>query len=294
MNDQENLAVDVNEGIEEEAILKRLPKYILGIAIASILFSFILIYLIDLRNAFGLRDYLFSLDPEYFFYDYRPLVFQNWYRNGGIAEMMQWIFLAGAAFMAVFIAGKLHDSKKISYKFWGIMGIAFLLLLIEDAGDPRHTIRSFVQAIFKEPVQGPMGSLTELIYFSLLAFIIIYAIVKYKSVLGESSNCKRYFKIAFLSYALATTMSFFGTASGIDLYHWLGGNMYNWLLALGDDALIHRWSMINFMEGWNYIGFFLMDSLVEEAIELIGAASFFSAGISYYYYLKNLQVKSED
>ncbi|MEJ6951032.1 hypothetical protein [Natronospora cellulosivora (SeqCode)] len=278
---------DFQKNIQNESKCERLPVIIVGFAIVSILLSFILIYLVDLRNIFGLRDYLFSLDDSYFFYDYRPLLFQNWYRNGGIAELMQWSLLAASAFVSIFIAGKLHKSRTNAYKFWRIMGIGFLLLLIEDAGDPRHTIRSFVQAIFRESIQGPMGSLSELIYFGILAFIIIFAVVKYRNVIKESSRCTRYFIIAFVSYALATSLSFFGTATGIDLYGFLGENMFNWMLALGDEGLAHSWEMINLSEGWNYIGFFLMDSMLEEAIELIGAASFLAGSISYFLFLSN-------
>ena len=268
-----------------------IPETIIFITVLSILISLILIYLIDLNNIAGLRDYMFSLNPGYFFFEFRPFVFHNWYRNGGLAEIMQWLLLGGSAFFAALMAGKDNNTTRKEKMFWGIMGIVFILMLIEDAGDPRHTIRSYVQAFFSEVVQGPMGSLTELIYFSILAVIPLYALIRYGKTLKQVPRSLYYTFSGFVFYAVATILSFLGSA--IDLYHRAGGVLYDFMIKLGDDALAQIWQNYNLRERWDFIEFFLMDSLVEEVLELLGAAAFLAAVLAFLLDKYYLSEKSE-
>ena len=259
--------------------VKYMPEYVIGIAILNIFISLILIFLIDLRNIYGLRDVLFDLNPYYFFFEYQPFVFYHWYRNGGVAELFQWVFLGGASIIAAILAGRLLNRDKKALLFWLIMSVVFILMLIEDAGDPRHTIRSYVQAVYSEAGQGIMGSITELFYFSILGFIPLYGYLKYGAVLRKNFKSWFYFIIGFISYFVATFLSFIGSA--VDFYNYIGRILYEWLLEIGDSLLVFQWQAFEAEEGWEFISFFLMDSLFEEAIELIGAASFFAAAISY-------------
>ena len=268
-----------------------LPEFILGSAIFSILISLVVIYLVDLHNFLELRDFLFSVNPAYLFFEHRPFAFYHWYRNGGIAELLQWGALGGAAFISAFLAGKLQGKDKKAYLFWLIIGIALVFMLIEDAGDPRHTIRSYVQVVFSEAVQGTMGTITELIYFSILAMIPTYAILRYGKILLESLRSFVYILLGFISYAVATILSFLG--DGIDLYHNLGAEFRHWLVSKGDDSVAQQWQAWEAEEGWNFIDYFLMDSLIEEAIELIGAAAFLAGAIAYLIFYFNSAAKDK-
>lgn len=263
-----------------------MAKRILGLTSLFILLSWLAVYLIDLRNIFGLRDVLFNLKPDYFYFTYRPFLFQHWGRNSGLGELVQWFFLASSALLSVYTAGRIGRENKEISRFLIIMAIAFLLMLLEDAGDIRHTLMGYVQAIFKETEQGWMGTLTELLYFGVLAGVPLYGLIKYWKNLKEFLAVRKYLLTGFIAYALAGGMSFIGTAlSGVfdtNFYTLLGEAFYNSSLYLGDQNLAALWQ--NYEEvNWDFpIGFFMVDSLLEESFELIGGAAFLGASYMLY------------
>ncbi len=268
------------------------PEYILIGGLVFVLLSLVLFYLIDLRNIFGLRDALFNLSSDYFYFTYRPFFFQNWGRNSGIVEILQWLCLGGSAVLAAFFAGRFSvDKTKKLFKFWIILAIALFFMLLEDAGDIRHTFMSYVQVAFDEPDQGWGGTMFEFFYFALLGGLPLYALIRYGwTGLREYSKTRFYIVIGFIFYFLASSFSFLGTAfSGIldkDLYTLWGQKLYDLSLRLGDPELAIKW------EAWEQvnllfpIGLFLMDSFVEELIELIGASALLAASVSFLIYLK--------
>jgi len=162
----------------------KLPEYIFGFSVLIVLFSFGIFYLIDLRNIFGLRDALFNLNYEYFFFTYYPFFFQHWGRNGGFVEILQWLLLAGSVIMAAFSAGKLHFKNKKFFRFWAILSVAFCLMLLEDAGEIRHVFMSYIQAMAGEIDQGIIGTLAEFVYFLILGFLPLYALIRYWKILA--------------------------------------------------------------------------------------------------------------
>jgi len=252
-----------------------------------IVISIILSYLIDLRNVFGSRDVLFSLSNSHFYFRHRPFVFFHWYRNGGLAEILQWLFLGGSALMSAFIAAKLQNLDRKAYMFWLIMAVLFVLMLIEDSGDPRHTIRSYVQALFLESGQGVMGSITELLYFFILSLLPIYAILRYGNILVKVPRSLIYFGMGFIIYGVATSLSFIGSA--FDFYNNFGSKLRERLIEWGDESLAHIWQTYDAEVGFDFINFFLMDTVIEESLELIGAATLFGSVLYYLYYVNSLE-----
>ncbi len=168
-------------------------------------------------------------------------------------------------------------------------------MLIEDAGDVRHTLMGYVQAIFDEPDQGIMGSLTEITYFGILGGIPLYALIRYWKDIKKFTRTKTYLLIGFVMYAIAASISFLGTAlEGIlnkNLYTILGENFYQLAIRLGDSSLQNQWDNWE-TGGWFSIEFFLMDSLVEENIEIIAAGAILAAVLTFYIYTKNIQKDS--
>lgn len=261
-----------------------LPELIFIFAILSVFISMLIFYLVDLRNVFGLRDMMFGLSGDYFFFSYRPFFFHHWGRNGGLAEIVQWFMLAGSGLLAALTAGIVKLKNRRLYKFWLILSIGFILMLLEDAGDIRHTIMGYIQALFDEPDQGIMGSLTELILFSILAFIPLYALINYWQDIKIYSKTKIYLLIGFAFYGLAGLSSFLGTAlEGLlskNLYMLLGEKFYQLALFLGDSQLKNQWESWQ-ADGWFSIEFFLMDSMFEENIEIIAAGALLAATVSF-------------
>ncbi len=257
------------------------PEYVIVFAVGYIALSFVLFYLIDLRNAWGLRDWLFRIDRVYFYFSYTPFFFQHYGRNSGFAELVQWLMLGGAMFVSSLLAGFYYQSKPRLARFCGWLGFAFMLILLEDAGDVRHTLMSYVQLAAGEPDQGIFGTLFEGAYFAMLGGIPLYALVRYGDSIRAYGRVWWYVLAGFVAHAVAASLSFVGTAFQMLLERDVYTIMGDWLVALslrlGDAALPEIWATWN-ANSWMYqIGFFLMDSLIEENIELLGNALLLAA-----------------
>lgn len=278
--------------------IKNLPEYFFGLGIFLVFLSMAGFYLIDLRNIFGLREILFNLRQDYFFFLYTPFFFQHWARNGGIIEIIQFIILGACALMSAFVAGIIKsnnysDSLKKVGKFWLIMSVVFILFLIEDAGDVRHTFLSYVQAIFDEPDQGIMGTLAELLYFAFLGGIPFFALIYYWKNLKFFLKAKIYLLIGFVFYAFSALISFVGTAfEGLlekNLYDLAGEKFYQFSLKIGDACLSEKWQAWD--EGGHFyltIKFMLMDSLIEENIELVAVFGLLASILAFAIYLNKM------
>ncbi|MFN3188720.1 MAG: hypothetical protein ACK42D_04245 [Candidatus Paceibacteria bacterium] len=259
-----------------------LPECVLILSSAYILLSFILFYLIDLRNAFGLRDWLFSVDRVYFYFTYTPFFFQHYGRNSGFVELAQWGLLGCVITLCALLAGHFYQTHKKASRFFLLMTVAFVIILIEDAGDVRHMMMSYVQLAASEPDQGIIGTLFEGLYFAVLGGIPLYALIRYGRSIREYGKAWWYIIIGFVAHALAASLSFIGTAFKQllerDLYTIMGDSLINLSYKLGTSDLPSIWEAWN-ADNWILpIGFFLMDSLIEENIELLGNA-FLVAGI---------------
>ena len=273
------------------------PEYILLSVILLAILSLLIFYFVDLRNLWGLRDALINTKPDYFFFTYRPFFFQHWGRNSGFVELIQWSILGASALLAAFLSGReLLKNKKLSI-FWLLLGISFILMLIEDAGDIRHTLMSYVQAITNEPDQGIFGTLFEFLYFAVLGGLPLFALVRYWSELKGFNRVKKYLVIGFIFYALASGLSFIGTAfEGMmdkNIYDIFGERFHNFCLQLGDAELPSFWQDCNERSSNFQIGFFLLDSLIEENLELIGAGAILAGIGSFIINTRNKKEKDE-
>ena len=253
-----------------------LPEYVLLAALVFVGMSFLLFYLIDLRNVFGIRDWLFTVDRAYFYFTYTPFFFQHYGRNSGFAELAQWSLLASAIALAFYLAGSVRVQSATLARLSLLLGMGFVLMLFEDAGDVRHVLMSYVQLAAGEPDQGIVGTLFEALYFAVIGGIPLYALIRYGGTLRQYGRSLHYIIIGFVLYAMAAGLSFAGTAFKLlldrDLYTILGDGMVRISFFLGDAALPQLWEEWN-AGNWLYqVGFFLMDSLVEENIEILAGA----------------------
>jgi len=260
---------------------RKWPVLIIYFSLVLVTLSFVLFYLIDLRNIFGLRDWLFVINPAYFYFTYTPFFFQHYGRNSGFAELLQWAFLAGSIGLAGFLAGYYYLKERWISVFLGLMMTTFILMLFEDAGDIRHMLMSYVQLAADEPDQGLWGTAFEGLYFAILGGLPLYALIRYgKRFRDWSPSALLYLAIGFVAHATAASLSFIGTAfQGLlekDLYTIMGDGLVSLSYRLGDSSLPSLWESWN-QSNWLYqVGFYLMDSLIEENLELIGYAAFLS------------------
>jgi hypothetical protein len=88
--------------------------------------------------------------------------------------------------------------------FWTVMGVALLLMLIEDAGDVRHEIRRIVERWTGLPRHtGMLDRVVEFSYFTLLASVPLYALLRYGKHLRSQAESLSYVLAGFGFYALA-------------------------------------------------------------------------------------------
>jgi hypothetical protein len=246
--------------------------------------SFVLYYIIDLKNYWGARDWLFSTEGVYFYFTYTPFFFQHYGRDGGFAEIVQWGLLAVAVLLALFYAGKLFDTNRLVAKFWLIFGVGMMLMLLEDAGEMRHLFMSYIQWAAGEPDQGLVGTLFEGVYFVILGGLPVYAFIRYREEIRTHGRVFWFVLLGILSHAMAASLSFIGTAFQMtidtDIYSVMGDWFKFASLRLADPEVADLWNAWD-AENWLYqVDFYLMDSFVEENIEILGNAFFLAAAVS--------------
>ncbi|OWZ83763.1 hypothetical protein [Natranaerobius trueperi] len=143
------------------------PDLIFSIVIFYIIATWVFIYLVDVNNLLGIRDYLV--------YDIQlnnPFLWHHIYIEGGFTEMFQWVLIGLTALYCGLVAGQ-EDSKERK-SFWFLLGILAVFMVIEDAGNPRHYFRfifSEYYGVHPIWITGP--------YYLLLGLIPLYAIVRY-------------------------------------------------------------------------------------------------------------------
>lgn len=248
-------------------------KHVWIILLSMLSITLIGILAIDILDIMGVRTALFNRDFS------MPFFWFHWYRNGGPIEFVQYSFLGIAALYA---AKNSITSEPIVKKFWSLLSVGLLYMLIEDAGDIRHFIRDYINLLAGESHYGILGTITELVYFVVLASIPLYAYFKYgRHFLNEHKVTRNYLMGGISFYALAGGSSFLGSAFGQilgnDLYTFLGNRLVNIIVQLGGSEVDSHYLGINY----NRISFHLLDSPYEETLELIGGSLFLAAALTY-------------
>ena len=269
-----------------ETRLEQLPWYIFMSSIVFVLASFFLIYLVDLRNLFGSRDLLLLYFPQ------RPFMFHKLFGEARLAELFQWLLLGGNALISMFIAGLTYRKNRLAFLFWSVMAVAFTFMLIEDAGNPRHTIRFYIESIFVNS-PGVAGTAFEAIYFTVLASVPIYALLHYRMPVMKDIRSARYLMAGFIGYGMAAFLSFSGGRIPIRdeaLYIYLGGKLRSAMLFLADYQTEVLWDQYEAALGRLPFDFYVLDWILEEAIELMAAAAFCASAVAFLLYARKKYV----
>jgi len=248
------------------------PNIIFRATIIFLLLSYFLIYLIDVRNLFGIQDFFIeNMEAPFFWY--------HWFSTP-VEVPIQWYALGLTFLVFSIIAGIAYNRKDTKiFEFWFILSIGLMLMLVEDAGDVRHTYRSRIEMLFGEESYGFFGTSFELFYFAIIGLIMIVAILKYKDVYWKHNNTKKYLFIGYLFYGLGVSASFIGgayrTITGFTLYENIGNLLLERLIVVNQNSrLAYEIAKTN-----TRIDFIFMDKVFEESLELLGAAGLLVAGI---------------
>jgi hypothetical protein len=244
----------------------RLARRIPLIALSYLAVTWALFIIVDVANVAGTRDALVAagVDP--------PALWWHLFEEGHLTEWLQWTCLGLFATVSAALAGRASTvAQGPTTRFWVLMAAAGVLMLIEDAGNPRHTLgRLATMSSGTEAAVLPM----HVVVFATIGGVALYGVLIYGAVPRAARSAWRFLLAGVVTYAVAGSLSFTGYAG---LYDPLGRAMR--LTVLGDRLLdfvppghVAHPALMNVI---------LMDRLVEESLELLGASLLLAAAVAY-------------
>ena len=257
------------------------PSIVFFIILSFVILSFLLFLVIDVFNIFGIKYIMLNnLDIPYFWY--------HWY-NMPVESPLQWYILGITLLIFAINAGvAIEQQKKDIYVFWLLMSLGLMLMLVEDAGDVRHHIRGLLFG--GSWTYGILGTVFEFLYFSVIGLILVFAFFKYRNVFWKKDKIRNYLIIGYLFYGLGVAFSFVGSAFsavlGFSFYDKAGQIIFSKLMLRDEISRMIYEQAIYHNE---FVVFLFMDRLLEESLELIGAAGLLTAGIYFFAYSKSIK-----
>lgn len=231
------------------AMEKPRPAWLsIAFAITTLIICLVSVYLVDIRNVLSL-PYEIRRHEGLYFYLFSDLL---------LIQLIQAGFLAVIALSGACLYGIFRGPEKIKeHKFWGLVTLSFLLLLIEDVANPRHAIVHYASMINipREAIEGP--------FYFLIALPLLIALLRYREVIFSNPRVKKYVIVGVSIYAFAVGLSLFREI-GIEFYHIWGTKLSN------------------IVTGGVIPGYGLMDLIVEESLELIAASTIFAGVYAYW------------
>lgn len=230
-----------------------------AVAAAYLAAAWLAFLLVDVANVAGSRDVLERTMNA-------PHVWVHLFREGAFTELFQWLLLGSAAMACAFVTGILHlRGDRGAARFWLLLGVAATLMLIEDAGNPRHRLADYGVSVFGLP-----RTVSELAFFSVVAAVPLYAVATGWRHPWKVPRCRTYLLAGMSAYAVAVTAS--GTRVVGDWYDRAGTFLAE--AVLGGNLLPYTFLNVG-------PGFWLMDWLLEESVELVGASMLCAAVVAY-------------
>ena len=239
------------------------PARILRLVGAYLLFAWLAIAIVDVFDVAGLRAGLGR--------DQGGPVWVHLFTEAGVTEMLQWLLLATVTLVAAIRSGEQWERRNVeAARFLTLLALSATLMLIEDAGNPSHSL-----AHYGEDILGRSGFLIELIFrlpvFLIIGAVPLYAFIRYWPKIARGRNGSRlliggvaaYGAAAFSSVPANLLFDFYPRFGPWFSQRILGGR----LLPLEPfDSLVGQ------MSSRDFTGWLFMDYVYEESIELIGAA----------------------
>lgn len=177
-------------------------------------------------------------------------------------EWTQWFLLAFSVFIAGFLSAVLYARKQLpSAKFFLFFGIGLGLMLVEEAGDIRHTISAELRRVMGEEIAGlPYRVVSDVPYFTLLATLPAYAALRYgKHIWRDYLQARWLLLSGVVLYALAAVSSAVRHLNDfyIRVGAWVDTTFFAGRFPVPDNMTQER------------AHFFVVDSVLEETVELL-------------------------
>jgi hypothetical protein len=248
---------------------------VFGLIAGYLVATHIAVYIVDLRRAgTGVHAWM-AQDPNVV-----PYLWVHIFQEAGPTEFLQWGTLGLLAVVAGAVGGALNSGggpptierrrAERAGRFWRIFGFAAALMLVEDAGNVRHVLVRYARVHFEGGVTN-VTTLTEVGFYALLGAVPMYAVLRYGRHVWHVPATRWFGLAGVVAYAVASISS--ATRYLGDWYQHAG--LWVRQVPMGDQLPpVEAW------EGWR-THFYLMDYLVEESLELLGASLLLAAAVGF-------------
>jgi len=264
----------------------RLLKRIVIIFIAYVVIAYGAIVIIDFLNLFGSQAIMHAiqdtLNPKRFEV---PLFWYFISTQGSFTENMQWAYLLIAT-ITLFVASRTASRQgevllSRGFKLWGA---GLTLLFLEDTLNTRHWIRRGASALLNlaDNRSSAAAISVEIFIYALMGILMLYALFRLRRLVFSHARITACVLIGYAAYGLAAAFSATRHAFG-------------WYSRAGE-ALIETFNLRS-IDTWRIaseiiemrsstLGYYLMDYLVEETLELLGAGMLAFASVMLLYLIK--------
>ena len=202
----------------------------------------------------------------------RPtLLWWSLFHEAAPTEMLQWLCLAGAVLTAAHLWGRGAGMGWPQAAAYGVLAVGLAVMLLEDAGNIRHRVGRivFIDLLGHATASSVAKNLFELCFYSALAGLMVWPFLRHGRRMPLGLRAAALLLAGYAAYALAAFTS--ATRYIGDWYVRAGGAIRTatgaegpaWD-ALADELAGRPWPAVT-------VEFWIMDGLVEETLELIGA-----------------------
>jgi len=245
------------------------PVHLFGLAVGYLLVMILLTILIDFMNVFNvqkvMKQAMAGASSQLFWYQI--------FKEAGLTELLQWFYLTGCVILCGMSLGRLKEmGSQQTWRFFLYFSIGMSLMLMEDAGNIRHSLKEYFHVFFGDTTATNVT--VEMSFYSLIGLMMVMAVIRYGRYLFHSRLTMKYMAVGFVAYATASIAS-----ATRDIGYWyfrVGAHIHEvWLGGMFYDRSTY------------YVNFLIMDTILEESIELIGAAALCAALLAFYHWLDN-------
>ena len=242
-------------------MLKTIARAVLVFAGLILVGSWIIVILVDGFNIMSLGDRIIEQSNR------DASAFVVLFSEGRPVEWAQWFCLMTSCVIAAYVgASENLVGNTNRYSFFILMSFLFAIMVMEDAGNISLRMRSLYESFGLDP---NIGRYVRMGWYGLIGLIPTMAIVLYGRRFMEINSMWSIFVIGFIFYFVAASAS-----AGVWGSYVSAGDTLNNMLFQG--RVVYESPIAG-------AGHWIMDYLVEETLELIGAISFLY--FTFWYYL---------
>jgi len=252
----------------------QISEWLLVAVLAYLFVTWLVFLLHDVRAWLPFVATILSAETEV------PFFFYHVFGEGGPTELVQWFTLGAAVIVCGYLYGReAANGQTARTRFFMFVATGLCLMLIEDAGNIRHHISAFTTELSTYTrYANPVRILTEFGVYALIGSLMVFPLLRYWRSL-QLRGCIRFYILAgYLAYAAASILS-------------ASRHIYEWYERVGETIIDHLplanpdiWmtTSVHLSErGLPTLGFWLMDYLMEESLELLAASLLLAFFLSY-------------